>query len=388
MRRVFLIVLDSFGIGEMPDAADFGDAGANTLASIAGVEGFSLPHLSALGLSQIDGVKCLPRSGKPVGAYGRLSELSAGKDTTVGHFEIAGLVSKTPFPTYPYGFPDEILSAFSAKVGREILCNKPYSGTDVIRDYGEAHLQSGDLIVYTSADSVFQIAAHESLVPPETLYEYCRVARELLVGRHGVARVIARPFVGEAPCFTRTENRRDFSLPPQGPTMLDLLSAAGRDVIAVGKISDIFCGRGVTERIPSHNNDEGMQITRALLSRDFSGLAFINLVDFDMIYGHRNNKEGYAAAMMRFDAFLPELLHGLGEEDCVIITGDHGCDPGDISTDHTREYTPLLIYGKRIRNAGLGTRCGFSTIAQTVLELLSVPADTLAGQSLAKEILL
>ncbi len=386
MKRVFLIVLDSFGIGAAPDASLFGDSRANTLESIAKVKGFSLPNLSRLGLADIEGVTCLPKCETKIGACLRLSEVSMGKDTTVGHFELAGITLQTPFPTYPDGFPDDVIHAFSAAVGRGVLCNRPYSGTEVIRDYGEEHVKTGNLIVYTSADSVFQIAAHEDLVPPETLYEYCRIARKLLVGKHGVSRVIARPFIGEKGAFTRTENRRDFSLPPPKKTMLELLESNGRDVIAVGKISDIFCGQGITRSIEAHNNEESMRAAEALLATDFSGLAFVNLVDFDMRYGHRNDPIGYARAMMRFDSFLPTLLSGLSEEDILFITGDHGCDPGDLSTDHTREYVPLLIYGKQVRPQNLGTRRGFYTVAKTVCDLLSVPSAEIPGESLAKEL--
>ncbi len=384
MRRVFLIVLDSLGIGAAPDAAAFGDAGANTLGRLTGATDLSVPNLLSLGLSEIDGVEYLPKNPRHTAAVARMQERSAGKDTTVGHFEIAGVVSEKPYPTYPNGFPSSVLDAFCAATGRGVLCNLPYSGTDVIRDYGDRHRETGALIVYTSADSVFQIAAHEELVPPETLYRYCMAARAILQGEHGVSRVIARPFRGESGQYYRTENRRDFSLPPPRATLLDCLQAAGRDVISVGKIADIFCGQGITEAIPSHNNGEGMAATLALAKRDFYGLAFINLVDFDMLYGHRNDTAGYARALVEFDRFLSSLLRELREDDCLFITGDHGCDPGDTSTDHTREYTPLLVYGDKIRPCNLGTRYGFGDIAKTVATMLSVDADGLDGEAMTE----
>ena len=385
MKRVFLIILDSLGIGNAPDAASFGDAGANTLRRIA--NGLSLKNLSALGLGNIDGVDSVAKTDAPTAAHGRLIEKSLGKDTTIGHWELCGIVSERPLPTYPEGFPEEVLSAFSEATGRGILCNLPYSGTDVIRDYGEEHMKSGDLIVYTSADSVFQIAAHEEIVPLELLYEYCKKARALLTGKHAVGRVIARPFVGAPGSFTRTANRRDFSLEPYGRTLLDLLSEEGYDVISVGKISDIFAGRGVTESHPTHGNGEGMQTALAMAEKDFRGLCFINLVDFDMLYGHRQDIAGYGKALEAFDAFLPDFLEKLGDEDALIITADHGCDPGDDSTDHTRECIPLLIYGKKIKPEKLGTKEGFSAVGQTVAALLGAKETLASGESLAEKIL-
>lgn len=385
-ERVFLVVLDSVGIGAAPDAAAFGDAGADTMKSISREPGFRVPHLLSLGLGNIDGLSYLGKTDAPQAATMRLQEISAGKDTTVGHFEIAGVISERPFPTYKDGFPERILAPFRKQTGRGVLCNKPYSGTEVIRDYGEEHMRTGDLIVYTSADSVFQIAAHEDVVPLAMLYEYCRIARTLLQGEDGVSRVIARPFRGEPGRFYRTEGRRDFAFPAPRDTLLDILSAAGRDVIAVGKIHDIFAGRGMTESIPSHNNREGMEAMLALEERDFCGLAFINLVDFDMLYGHRNDCAGYAAALSAFDAFLPAFLSKMRATDVLLITADHGCDPGDISTDHTREYTPLLVYGDAIRPVNLGTRRGFSDIAKTIAAMLDVPAPTLAGTSFLSEV--
>lgn len=372
MKRVFLIVLDSFGIGEAPDAADFGDAGTSTIKSISRSELFSAENMRRLGLFNINGLESMGAVPCPAAAHAKMRERSMGKDTTIGHWEIAGIVSPDPLPTYPDGFPAEILDAFSEATGRGILCNKPYSGTDVIRDYGEEHLKTGDLIVYTSADSVFQIAAHEDIVPVEQLYDYCRAARKILCGRHGVGRVIARPFVGEAGSFKRTANRRDFSIEPTGKTLLDALKEAGRDVIAVGKITDIFAGKGVTETIITHGNTEGMQVSLEVANRDFDGLCFINLVDFDMVYGHRNDIDGYAKAIAEFDGWLPSFTALMGDDDALIITADHGCDPGDVSTDHTREYTPMLLFGKQINPANLGTRSSFADIAATVAEMLDV----------------
>ena len=384
MKRVFIIVLDSLGIGAEPDAADFGDVGANTLRSVSAGKGFAIPHLLEAGMGNLDGVDYLPRTDKPTAALARLRERSRGKDTTIGHWELAGVVSPTPLPTYPNGFPAEVLDAFTQATGRGVLCNKPYSGTEVIKDYGEEHLKTGKLIVYTSADSVFQIAAHESLVPPEQLYEYCRAARKILQGEHGVGRVIARPFEGEWP-FRRTTNRHDFSLiPPR--TMLNAISEQGQAAIGVGKINDIFAGSGVTESIPTRGNTDGLAKTLALADRDFQGLCFVNLVDFDMLYGHRQDPDGYAAALAEFDRWLPDFLAKLGPEDVVFITADHGCDPSDQSTDHTREYVPLLALGQGIRPVNLGTRSTFADLAATVCELLGVAFET-PGESFAAAIL-
>ena len=374
-KRVFLIVLDSLGIGYQPDAHRYGDEGANTLERISHSEKLEIPNLISLGLGLVDGVGYLPKTDTPKASYARLREVSCGKDTTVGHFELMGIVSEKPFPTYPSGFPKSIISRFSELTGRGVLCNKPYSGTEVIRDYGAEHIKTGKLIVYTSADSVFQIAAHEDIVPPEELYRYCEIARELLVGEHGVGRVIARPFVGRVGEFTRTANRRDFSIKPPTESALDRIKGAGLDVIAVGKINDIFAGQGITEAIPTHSNAEGIAVTRELLSRDFSGLAFINLVDFDMLYGHRQDVDGYAAALSEFDRALGELLPMLRDDDVLIITADHGCDPGDKSTDHTREYVPMLMYGMGINPQNLGTLDGFFHVGKFVCDALGVKYD-------------
>ena len=375
-KRVFLIVLDSVGIGEARDAAAFGDAGAHTMKSISASPYFAIPNLLSLGLGNIPGLSFLGTVENPLAAYARVEEQSAGKDTTIGHWEIAGLISEKPMPTYPEGFPANLLADFSRLIGREVICNKPYSGTEVIKDYGDEHLRTGALIVYTSADSVFQIAAHEEIVPVETLYEYCRIARELLTGEHAVGRVIARPFLGESGNYKRTANRRDFSLEPTGETVLDLLQREGMDVLSIGKIRDIFAGRGITESHPTHGNEEGMEVLLDLQKRDFHGLCFANLVDFDMLYGHRNDIDGYAKALSVFDAWLPSFLAEMGEEDLLLITADHGCDPGDISTDHTRENVPLLIYGKNVKPVDLGVRETFADIATTMADYLGVPYAT------------
>ena len=389
-KRVFLIVLDSFGIGEEPDAAAFGDVGSNTLAAIAAHPNFDTPNMQRLGLFSIDGVN-IPAPAVPViGSYARLQEQSMGKDSTIGHWEIGGVVSEKPLPTFPNGFPDALIRQFEQSTGRKVLCNKPYSGTKVLQDYGEQAMRENALIVYTSADSVFQVAAHEALVPVPQLYRYCEMARAMLQGEYGVGRVIARPFVGTcAADFTRTPNRHDISLPPPRRTMLDVLQAAGRDVISVGKINDLFAGQGVTEAIKTTGNTNGMAFTRALQTRDFEGLAFINLVDFDMLYGHRRDVAGYAAAATEFDRFLAEFLPAMRPDDVLMITADHGCDPSFTkTTDHTREYVPLLVYGPGLKQGvNLGTRLCFGHIARTVCELLGVPEDVLCGESLAKELM-
>ena len=378
-KRVFLIVLDSVGIGEMPDAAAFGDAGSNTLAAIRRHAAFDCPNLARLGLFDIEGVG--GGTGRAVASFARMREASMGKDTTIGHWEIAGIVSKQPLPTYPDGFPAALLARFEELTGRGVLCNLPYSGTDVIRDYGEEHLRTGKLIVYTSADSVFQIAAHEELVPVEELYRYCELAREMLVGEHGVGRVIARPFTGKYP-FTRTPRRHDYSLDPPAATMADVLAEHGLATISVGKIYDIFAGRGFSESHRTTSNDDGMEKTLALAERDFEGLCFVNLVDFDMTYGHRNDVEGYARAMTAFDRRLGELLPKLCEDDLLIITADHGCDPSTPSTDHSREYTPMLITGAHVKNGvDLGIRESFADIGQTVLDYFGLSTDRISGRS-------
>lgn len=385
-QRVFLIVLDSVGIGEMPDSVFYGDEGSNTLRSCCKTKNFSVPNLKKLGLFNIDGVGCGEKTDSPTASYGRMKEMSKGKDTTTGHWEICGIISEQPMPTYPDGFPDGILREFSKRTGRGVLCNKPYSGTQVIEDYGKEHLESGDLIVYTSADSVFQIAAHESLVPPEKLYEYCEIAREILKGEHGVGRVIARPFEGEYPNFKRTGNRHDFSLVPPGTTLIDELRDNGFDVIPVGKIYDIFAGKSMKESHPTKSNAEGMKLTEKFSKENFRGLCFVNLVDFDMMYGHRNNVEGYADALMEFDRWLGGFLPTLKENDILMITADHGCDPLTESTDHSREYTPLIVYGEKVKSVNLGTRETFADIGRTIADIFGIDS-VLAGKSFKKEII-
>lgn len=388
VKRIFLIVLDSCGVGAAPDSERFGDIGVNTLRSCAASPKFSIPHLIEAGLGNLDGINYLPKTDHPTAALARLQEASMGKDTTIGHWEIAGIVSPNPLPTYPQGFPQEVLEEFEKQTGRGVLCNLPYSGTDVIRDYGEEQKKTGKWIVYTSADSVFQVAANENWIPLEELYDACRKARAILRGKHGVGRVIARPYVGQSPSeFRRTSNRHDFSLEPPKPTMLDAIKAAGLDTLAVGKIYDIFAGQGTTEHLFNKSNADGMAHTDDYAARDFHGLCFVNLVDFDMQYGHRRDVDGYANALTEFDTWLGQFLPKLGEDDLVMITADHGCDPAyTATTDHTREYVPLVVLGKQVKPVNLGTRKSFADIAATVTELLNVPFET-PGKSFAREIL-
>ena len=388
VKRIFLIVLDSCGVGAAPDSERFGDIGVNTLRSCAASPKFSIPHLIEAGLGNLDGIDYLPKTDHPTAALARLQEASMGKDTTIGHWEIAGIVSPNPLPTYPQGFPQEVLEEFEKQTGRGVLCNLPYSGTDVIRDYGEEQKKTGKWIVYTSADSVFQVAANENWIPLEELYDACRKARAILRGKHGVGRVIARPFVGEnAGDFRRTSNRHDFSLEPPKQTMLDAIKAAGLDTLAVGKIYDIFAGQGTTEHVFNKSNADGMAHTDDYAARNFHGLCFVNLVDFDMQYGHRRDVDGYANALTEFDTWLGQFLPKLEEDDLVMITADHGCDPAyTATTDHTREYVPLVVLGKQVKPVNLGTRKSFADIAATVTELLNVPFET-PGKSFAREIL-
>ena len=371
-KRVFLIVLDSFGVGELPDARDFGDEGSHTLRSVACQVEFNCPNLERLGLFNIEGCQVAGHAPtpSPEAAFGRMAEVSCGKDTTTGHWEIAGLVSTSAMPTYPEGFPNEIIEEFEKQSGKKVLCNKPYSGTAVIADFGEEHLRSDSLIVYTSADSVFQIAAHEDKVSLSELYRYCEIAREMLKGEHGVGRVIARPFGGTHP-FVRLSGRHDYSLEPHGETMLDRLKDKGFDVISVGKISDIFAGRGVTESHPTKSNREGMEITLSLCDKEFCGLCFVNLVDFDSSYGHRNDAKGYAKAMSEFDGQLGSLLEKLRDDDLLIITADHGCDPLTPSTDHSREYVPILVRSRENEKKDLGTAPSFAFVSDLVEKYLN-----------------
>ena len=384
-KRAFLIVLDSVGIGEMPDAANWGDEGSNTLEAIRNHPEFSCPNLTELGLFNIDGIEGGVAS--PRTCYARMTESSLGKDTTIGHWEIAGIYSPKPLPTYPNGFPKEVIEEFEKRTGRGTLCNAAYSGTEVIKDFGEEHVKTGKLIVYTSADSVFQVAAHEDIVPVSELYRYCEIARELLQGEHGVGRIIARPFNGEYP-FSRTPRRHDYSLLPPADTVPSLMKKAGYDVISVGKIFDIFAGQGFTESHPTVNNMDGMDKTMDIAKRNFNGLCFVNLVDFDMVYGHRNDVAGYARALSDFDRRLGEFLPTLQEDDLLIITADHGCDPATPSTDHSREYTPMLAYGKKLKQGvNLGVRKSFADIGSTVLDWFGMDEKEIYGTSFLKEIL-
>ncbi len=387
-KRVFLIVLDSCGCGEMPDSADFGDAGSNTLRACTASSRLDIPTLSKMGIFNIDSVDCGTPVPAPTAAYGRMAEKSRGKDTTIGHWELAGLISPHPLPTFPDGFPADFIQAFEKKTGRKVLCNKPYSGTEVIRDYGREQKETGGLICYTSADSVFQIAANEADIPPEELYRICETAREMLTGPElGVGRVIARPYTGEYPNYVRTSNRHDFSLLPPAPTLLDALKQAGLATIGVGKIYDIFAGQGITEMVRNKSNADGMEHTLHYAAQDFEGLCFVNLVDFDMLYGHRNDVDGYAAALTEFDGQLRELLPMLKEDDLLFITADHGCDPSTPSTDHSREHVPLLAYGAKMKAGyNLGTRSTYADLAATVAEYFGVKAN-IAGTSFLREIL-
>ena len=387
-KRVFLIVLDSCGCGEMPDSADFGDAGSNTLRACTASSRLDIPTLSKMGIFNIDSVDCGTPVPSPTAVYGRMAEMSRGKDTTIGHWELAGLISPHPLPTFPDGFPADFIQAFEEKTGRKVLCNKPYSGTEVIRDYGREQKETGGLICYTSADSVFQIAANEADIPPEELYRICEIAREMLTGPElGVGRVIARPYTGEYPNYVRTSNRHDFSLLPPAPTLLDELKQAGLATIGVGKIYDIFAGQGITEMVRNKSNADGMEHTLHYAAQDFEGLCFVNLVDFDMLFGHRNDVDGYAAALTEFDGQLRELLPMLKEDDLLFITADHGCDPSTPSTDHSREHVPLLAYGAKMKAGyNLGTRSTYADLAATVAEYFGVKAN-IAGTSFLREIL-
>lgn len=385
MKRIFLCVLDSFGIGNAPDASLFGDENSNTLNSISSSPEFKIPNLIKMGLGNIDGVDYLPKEENPSAFVCRLTEKSKGKDTTIGHWEIAGIVSENPLPVYPDGFPEEVINEFENETGVETLCNKPYSGTEVIKDYGEEHLKTGKLIVYTSADSVFQIAAHEEIVPPEKLYEYCRIARKILTGKHGVGRVIARPFIGEKGNFTRTSNRHDFSIEPPRETILDALCKNGFDTIAIGKITDIFAEKGISNTVFTHSNKEGMEKMSEYAEKDFDGLCFVNLVDFDMVYGHRRDIDGYAKALSEFDKFLPDFTDKMNDNDLLIITADHGCDPAFKGTDHTRECVPLIVYSKKIKSANGRTRNSFADIANTIAEFFGIDFQN-DGESFLNEI--
>ncbi|MEL7646780.1 MAG: phosphopentomutase [Sedimentibacter sp.] len=389
INRAVLIVLDSVGIGELPDAADYGDVGSNTVKNIyREVKNFSLPNLEELGLLNIDGFEDIRKNTSFKGSVAKCSERSKGKDTTTGHWEISGLVLEKPFPTYPKGFPDEVIHEFEKRTGRKTIGNYPASGTEIIKELGQEHVNTGDLIVYTSADSVFQIAAHEEVVPLDELYKICEIAREILQGEHGVGRVIARPFTGTEGNFTRTGNRRDFSLVPAKDTLLDYIKKSGREVYAIGKIEDIFVNKGITRSNHTKNNSEGIKATIEALKEDFSGLIFTNLVDFDMIYGHRNDVEGYAEALKYFDDKLPEIIESLRDDDVLIITADHGCDPTTESTDHSREYIPLIFYGKHIKESNnLNILDTYASIGKTILDFFGIEND-IEGSSETGNILL
>lgn len=371
---MILIVLDSVGIGAMPDAGEYHDQGADTLGHIAEkISDFNLPNLEKMGLGKIKNIKGLKSDITASGAYGKLSELSPGKDTTTGHWEIAGIILDKPFPTYPDGFPEEIINKFIEKTGKGILGNKSASGTEIIEELGEEHLKTGKVIVYTSADSVFQIAAHEEIISPDELYEICRKARKILCGKHAVGRVIARPFIGEPGNFKRTERREDFSLKPVSDTMLDNIKAAGYSVMGVGKTIDIFAGKGLTESNHTVNNMESVDAILSFMKQNKPGLLFANLVEFDMLYGHRRDVKGYAQALIDFDQRIPEIIAEMNKDDVLMITADHGCDPTYQGTDHTREYIPLLIYGEKIKsNVNIKIRKTFSDIGATITDLLKV----------------
>ena len=386
-KRVFLVVLDSVGIGDMPDSHEYGDAGSNTMRAAATSSFFAMPNMESYGLFDLEGVRELKKTEAPrLGAVMRMAEASKGKDTTIGHWEIAGIESAEPLPTFPEGFPQELIEAFEQCTGRKVICNLPYSGTEVIKDYGKESVETGALIVYTSADSVFQIAAHEAVVPIEELYRYCEIARELCTGKYGVGRIIARPFEGEYP-YKRTSRRHDYSLVPPKKTMLNFLSEQGKDVLAVGKINDIFAGSGITKMVRTANNGEGIDRTLEWMKEDFEGLCFTNLVDFDMVYGHRNDIEGYAKALTYFDERLPELVNGLREDDLLIITADHGCDPATPSTDHSREHVAVVVIGPKVKaGVNLGTRTSFADTGATILEYLGVKGD-IAGTSYLNEVM-
>lgn len=373
VNRIIWIILDSVGIGELPDADEFGDVGSNTLCNIAKETTLELPNLVKLGIGNIDGAYSIDKESNPNGIYGRFAELSNGKDTTIGHWEMVGIHSPQAFPTYPNGFPKEIIDEFTKQTGKGVLANKPASGTAILDELGSEHMRTGDLIVYTSADSVFQIAAHEDVVPIDDLYRYCKIARDILIDKHAVARVIARPFVGEEGNFSRTANRRDFSLNPPKETLLDILKANQQDVIAVGKIEDIFSGQGITEAVHTKDNMDGVDQTIKYMKKDNQGLIFTNLVEFDSKWGHRNDVKGYARGLMDFDKRLPEIIKNMKDTDVLFINADHGCDPTTASTDHSREYIPFIAYGKSLKKGfNLGTRKSFADIGQTIAEILGV----------------
>lgn len=382
MKRGIIIVLDAVGIGELPDAAAYGDEGSNTLMHVKEAKpDLDLKNMCSLGLGLIDGYNVYEKTESPKGAYGKMMEKSKGKDTTTGHWEISGISLESPFPTYPNGFPNDVIKEFENKIGRGILGNYAASGTVIIQDLGDEHIRTGKPIVYTSADSVFQIAAHEDIIPVEELYGMCETAREILKGDNGVARVIARPFTGTSGNYKRTERRKDFSLPPIAPTLLDYMKGAGKEVACVGKIEDIFCNRGITKSVHTHINAEGIEQTIRYIKEDFEGLIFTNLVDTDMLYGHRNDVEGFAKSLQYFDDNLPRIIDAMKDEDILFITSDHGCDPTTPSTDHSREHSFLLMYGKKVKPQNLGTRKSFSDIGKTIAKYVGIKAE-LEGENM------
>lgn len=388
IKRAIIIVLDSFGIGALPDADKYNDEGSNTLGNIMSKRGnIKIDNMISLGIGNIDGINCLKSIANPLGAYGRMIEKSAGKDTVTGHWEMMGIILDKPFPVYPNGFPDEIISEFKDRIGTNILGNKPASGTEIINELGEKHMQTGYPIVYTSADSVFQIAAHKSVIPLGKLYSYCKIAREILNGEHAVGRVIARPFTGQPGNFERTRERMDFSIEPIIDTLLDNSMQAGLQVAGVGKIFDIFAGKGITSHVHTINNSDGIDKTLKYINNKFNGIIFTNLIDFDMLYGHRNDFEGYAKALEEFDERLPELMSSINDDDVLFITADHGCDPTTPSTDHSREYVPILAYGKSIKSGvNIGTRATFADLGSTIADMLEIESIK-NGNSFKNEIL-
>lgn len=388
IKRTILIVLDSVGIGEMPDAARYGDVESDTLGNVSkAVGGLRLPNMEELGLGNIDGVKNIAKCENPIGSFGKCAELSIGKDTVTGHWEIAGVILKEPLNTYPEGFSEDIIKEFESKIGRKIIGNKVASGTEIIKELGEEHIKTGSPIVYTSADSVFQIAAHENIIPLDELYNMCQIARKMFVGEKAIGRIIARPFIGELGQFTRTSNRRDFALDPFDKTMLEYIKEKGISVMAVGKIEDIYNKKGITDAVHIKNNMDGIDKTLEYMKENKNGLIFTNLVDFDMLYGHRNDAVGYAKALVDVDNRIPEIISAMKEDDILILTADHGCDPTTESTDHSREYIPVIVYGKRIKSGiNIGIRKSFSDIGKTILDLLKIE-NNLYGDSFAKEIL-
>jgi len=388
-NRFVIIVLDSVGVGELPDADKYGDRGSNTLGNIASaIEGFILPNMQGLGLGNIEGIKGFAHNDQAIGCHGKMAEKSVGKDTTTGHWEMMGIISNKAFPVYPNGFPKEIIERFEREANTKILGNVAASGTEIIKQLGHEHVMTGYPIVYTSGDSVFQIAAHEDIIFIEKLYDMCSIAREILVGEHAVGRVIARPFTGSEGNYIRTDLRHDFSINPIHKTVLDFVYEKGLKVKAVGKIEDIFCKQGITDSVHIHNNMDGVDKTIEFMKEDFDGLIFTNLVDFDMLYGHRNDVTGYAKALKDFDNRLPEIIDSLRQNDILLITADHGCDPTTSSTDHSREYVPLLLYKKGMKsNINLGIRQSFSDIAATIAESFDIK-DTFSGISFLKDIVL